>query len=69
LIGGTAVKAEPAVGVAVSAPINAATLGTAAVATVLANEAFAKKPFGNNGEGMKVLHGAGKIVKHWFPHW
>jgi hypothetical protein len=40
----SAAKAEPAIGVAVAAPLTPVTLGTAAVVSVLANEAFAKKP-------------------------
>jgi hypothetical protein len=55
-------KAEPVIGVAVSAPLTPVTLGAAAVVTVLANEAFAKKPFGENGEIMKVLAVPVKIM-------
>jgi hypothetical protein len=50
-----AAKAEPTVSVAVSAPLTPVTLGAAAVFAVLANKAFAKKPFGENGEIMKAL--------------
>lgn len=55
-------KAEPAIGVAVSAPLTPVTFGVAAVVTVLANEAFAKKPFGKNGEILKILSAPVKIV-------
>ena len=48
-------KAEPVIGVAVSVPLTPVTLGVAAVVAVVANEAFAKHPFGPNGEIMKVI--------------
>jgi hypothetical protein len=57
-----AAKAEPAVGIAVSAPLTPVTFAAAAVLTVLANEAFAKKPFGENGEIMKALAVPVKII-------
>ena len=49
------VKAEPAIGVAVVAPITPVTLGVAAAVAVIANEAFAREPFGPNGELMKII--------------
>jgi hypothetical protein len=54
--------AESAIGVAVSAPMTPVTFGVFAVVTVLANEAFAEKPFGENGEIMKVLAAPIKII-------
>jgi len=57
-----AAKAEPVIGVAVSAPLTPVTLGAAAVVTVLANEAFAERPFGENGEILKVLAVPVKII-------
>ena len=56
------VRAEPAIGVAVVAPITPVTLGAAAVVTVLANEAFAKRPFGPNGEIMKIIAVPVKVI-------
>lgn len=62
-IGIPSVKAEPVIGVAVSAPLTPVTLGAAAVVTVLANEAFAEKPFGENGELAKLLAVPVKIIE------
>jgi hypothetical protein len=56
------VKAEPVIGVSVSAPLTPVTLGAAAVVTVLANEAFAEKPFGKNGELAKLLAAPVRII-------
>ncbi len=55
-------KAEPAIGVTVVAPITPLTLGVAAAVVLVANEAFAKKPFGPNGEIMKIIAVPIKIV-------
>jgi hypothetical protein len=54
-------KADPAVGVAVVAPITPLTLGAGTAATVVAHELFQPRPFGHNGEGVKLLR---KV----FPH-
>jgi hypothetical protein len=67
LLGTTIVpaKASPeiVVGVAVKAPATAATVAGGVVGGVLLHEAFTRKPFGNNGEGMKLLHSIGKKFK------
>lgn len=60
---------EVIVGASVTAPATAVIVGIAAGAAVLAHEAFARKPFGNNGEGMKVLHGAGRAIKKIRIRW
>jgi hypothetical protein len=55
-------KADPAIGVAVSAPITPITLGVGAAVVLVANEAFAERPFGPNGEIMKIISVPVKIV-------
>src|SRR5215471_5012930 len=55
-------KAEPVIGVAVTAPLTPVTLGVAAAVALVANEAFAERPFGPNGELMKVISVPVKIV-------
>jgi hypothetical protein len=73
LIGPSPSKADPAVGVAVTAPLTPVTAGVAVGVTVVANELLSKRPFGPNGEGMKVgkaiINAPKNIVKQWFPHW
>ena len=53
---------EAAIGVSVSAPLTPVTLGAAAVVMIIANEAFARHPFGPDGEIMKILAVPVKIV-------
>jgi hypothetical protein len=66
-------KADPAIGVAVTAPLTPVTAGVGAVAVVVTNELLSKKPFGPNGEGMKagkvIIEAPKNLVKQWFPHW
>jgi hypothetical protein len=58
-----AANANPTVGVAVVAPITPVTVGIGVGVAVLGHEAFARKPFGNNGEGMKAVRAVGKAFK------
>lgn len=58
----TANAAEPVIGVTISAPLTPATLGVAAVVSLVANEAFAERPFGPDGEVMKILAAPVKIL-------
>ena len=42
-------KADPAVGVAVVAPLTPLTLGVGTGATIVGHELFQRRPFGHNG--------------------
>lgn len=58
----TAPAKAGAVVVGVVAPLTPVTAVVGGAAIIAGHEAFARKPYGNNGEGMKLIRGAGKAI-------